>query len=51
MFPVPDAAVVKPLQTSHAANQMAPPKGVSSPNPCKNQVNYELFVKDVSWGV
>ncbi|XP_031960258.1 mitotic checkpoint serine/threonine-protein kinase BUB1 isoform X4 [Corvus moneduloides] len=35
--PLQDAAVVKPLQTSHAANQMAPPKGVSSPNPCKNQ--------------
>ncbi|NWV78677.1 BUB1 kinase, partial [Dasyornis broadbenti] len=35
--PVQDVAVVKPLQTSHAANQMAPPKGVSSPNPCKNQ--------------
>ncbi|XP_066034065.1 mitotic checkpoint serine/threonine-protein kinase BUB1 isoform X4 [Chamaea fasciata] len=35
--PLQDAAVVKPLQTSHAANQMVPPKGVSSPNPCKNQ--------------
>ncbi|NWZ68536.1 BUB1 kinase, partial [Acrocephalus arundinaceus] len=35
--PLQDAAVVKPLQTSHAANQMAPPKGVSNPNPCKNQ--------------
>ncbi|NWV17656.1 BUB1 kinase, partial [Origma solitaria] len=35
--PLQDAAVVKPLQTSHAANQMAPPKGVSGPNPCKNQ--------------
>ncbi|NWW16640.1 BUB1 kinase, partial [Falcunculus frontatus] len=35
--PLQDAAVVKPLQTSHAANQMAPPKGVSSPNPCKSQ--------------
>ncbi|NWH37895.1 BUB1 kinase, partial [Chloropsis hardwickii] len=32
-----DAAVVKPLQTSQAANQMAPPKGVSSPNSCKTQ--------------
>ncbi|NXO66693.1 BUB1 kinase, partial [Phainopepla nitens] len=37
--PVQDAAVVKPLQTSHAANQMAPPKGVSSPNSCKNQLS------------
>ncbi|NWZ37636.1 BUB1 kinase, partial [Brachypodius atriceps] len=46
--PLQDAAVVKPLQTSHAANQMAPPKAISSPNPCKNQVNYELFGKDVS---
>ncbi|NWX54938.1 BUB1 kinase, partial [Promerops cafer] len=46
--PLQDATVVKPLQTSHAANQMAPPKGVSSPNPCKTQVNYELFGKDVS---
>ncbi|NXX27246.1 BUB1 kinase, partial [Nicator chloris] len=46
--PLQDAAVVKPLQTSHAANQMAPPKGVSCPNPCKNQVNDELFGKDVS---
>ncbi|XP_058691746.1 mitotic checkpoint serine/threonine-protein kinase BUB1 [Poecile atricapillus] len=35
--PLQDAVVVKPLQTSHAANQMAPPKGISSPNPCKNQ--------------
>ncbi|KAM7061683.1 mitotic checkpoint serine/threonine-protein kinase BUB1 isoform 2-T2 [Acridotheres tristis] len=35
--PVQDAPVVKPLQTSHAANLMAPPKGVSSPNPCKSQ--------------
>ncbi|NXE96538.1 BUB1 kinase, partial [Menura novaehollandiae] len=35
--PLQDAAVVKPLQTSHAANQMAPQKGVSSFNPCKNQ--------------
>ncbi|NXD02293.1 BUB1 kinase, partial [Certhia familiaris] len=35
--PLQDAAAVKPLQTSHAANQMAPPKGVLSPNPCKNQ--------------
>ncbi|NXU98173.1 BUB1 kinase, partial [Cettia cetti] len=35
--PLQDTAVVKPLQTSHAANQMAPLKGVSSPNPCKNQ--------------
>ncbi|XP_041273127.1 mitotic checkpoint serine/threonine-protein kinase BUB1 [Onychostruthus taczanowskii] len=35
--PLQDAAVVKPLQTSHVANQMAPPKGVSSPNPCKTQ--------------
>ncbi|NXQ45880.1 BUB1 kinase, partial [Catharus fuscescens] len=35
--PLQDAPAVKPLQTSHAANQMAPPKGVSSPNPCKNQ--------------
>ncbi|NXQ56778.1 BUB1 kinase, partial [Anthoscopus minutus] len=35
--PLQDTAVVKPLQTSHAANQMAPPKGVLSPNTCKNQ--------------
>ncbi|NWH87402.1 BUB1 kinase, partial [Aegithalos caudatus] len=35
--PLQDAAVVKPLQTSHAENQMASPKSVSSPNPCKNQ--------------
>ncbi|NXE68121.1 BUB1 kinase, partial [Calcarius ornatus] len=35
--PLQDPAAVKPLQTSHAANQMAPPKGVSSPNPCKTQ--------------
>ncbi|NXA74017.1 BUB1 kinase, partial [Thryothorus ludovicianus] len=35
--PLQAAAVVRPLQTSHAENQMAPPKGVSSPNPCKNQ--------------
>ncbi|NWV09021.1 BUB1 kinase, partial [Ptilonorhynchus violaceus] len=35
--PLQDAAAVKPLQTSHAANQMAPQKGVSSLNPCKNQ--------------
>ncbi|KAL9864774.1 mitotic checkpoint serine/threonine-protein kinase BUB1 isoform 1-T1 [Geothlypis trichas] len=35
--PLQDAAVLKPLQPSHAANQMAPPKGVSSPNPCKTQ--------------
>ncbi|NWV63556.1 BUB1 kinase, partial [Malurus elegans] len=35
--PLPDAAVIKPLQTSHAANQMTPPKGVLSPNACKNQ--------------
>ncbi|NXU12591.1 BUB1 kinase, partial [Pardalotus punctatus] len=41
--PLQDAAVIKPLQTSHAANQMAPPKGSqSSPTPCKTQVNYEL---------
>ncbi|KAF1483918.1 Mitotic checkpoint serine/threonine-protein kinase BUB1, partial [Eudyptula minor novaehollandiae] len=35
------AAVIKPLQTSHAANQMVPQKGVSNPNDpaytCKNQ--------------
>ncbi|XP_062346741.1 mitotic checkpoint serine/threonine-protein kinase BUB1 [Cinclus cinclus] len=36
-LPLQDAPVVKPLQTSHAANQMGPPKGVSSPNPCKSQ--------------
>ncbi|NXT61054.1 BUB1 kinase, partial [Chaetops frenatus] len=48
-FSDPDAGAVKPLQTSHAANQMAPPKGVSSPTPCKSQVNYELLGKDVSW--
>ncbi|NWY27533.1 BUB1 kinase, partial [Pheucticus melanocephalus] len=35
--PLQDAGVLKPLQPSHAANQMAPPKGVSSPNPCKTQ--------------
>ncbi|XP_053829806.1 mitotic checkpoint serine/threonine-protein kinase BUB1 [Vidua macroura] len=35
--PFQDTAVVNPLQTSHATNQMAPPKGVSSPNPCKIQ--------------
>ncbi|NXF24194.1 BUB1 kinase, partial [Rhodinocichla rosea] len=35
--PLQDPAAVKPLQPSHAANQMAPPKGVSSPNPCKTQ--------------
>ncbi|NXP21821.1 BUB1 kinase, partial [Scytalopus superciliaris] len=34
---VQGAAVVKPLQTSHAENQMAPQKGVSNINPCKNQ--------------
>ncbi|NXK98026.1 BUB1 kinase, partial [Formicarius rufipectus] len=37
VFPVPGAAVVKPLQTSHAENQMAPQKGVANVNPCKNQ--------------
>ncbi|NXM77873.1 BUB1 kinase, partial [Serilophus lunatus] len=31
------APVVKPLQTSHAVNQMAPQKEVSTVNPCKNQ--------------
>ncbi|NWY68733.1 BUB1 kinase, partial [Erithacus rubecula] len=46
--PLQDAPVVKPLQTSHAANLMAPPKGVSSTNPCKNQVNDGFFGKDVS---
>ncbi|KAF1609227.1 UNVERIFIED_CONTAM: Mitotic checkpoint serine/threonine-protein kinase BUB1, partial [Eudyptes pachyrhynchus] len=39
--PLQGAAVIKPLQTSHAANQMAPQKGVSNPNDpayaCKNQ--------------
>ncbi|NXU94009.1 BUB1 kinase, partial [Xiphorhynchus elegans] len=35
--PLQGAAVVKPLQTSHAENQMAPQKGVSNVNPCKNQ--------------
>ncbi|KAM6298325.1 mitotic checkpoint serine/threonine-protein kinase BUB1 [Aegotheles albertisi] len=39
--PLQGAAVVKPLQTSHAANQMAPQKGVSNlTDPayaCKNQ--------------
>ncbi|NXN09021.1 BUB1 kinase, partial [Indicator maculatus] len=39
--PLQDAAVIKPLQTSHAANQMAPRKGVSNLNDqvyaCKNQ--------------
>ncbi|XP_010132131.1 PREDICTED: mitotic checkpoint serine/threonine-protein kinase BUB1, partial [Buceros rhinoceros silvestris] len=39
--PLQGAAVVKPLQTSHAANQMAPPRGVPNPNDpacaCKNQ--------------
>ncbi|XP_077638128.1 mitotic checkpoint serine/threonine-protein kinase BUB1 [Lonchura striata] len=35
--PSQDTAVVKPLQTSHAANQMAPPKGGLSPNLCKTQ--------------
>ncbi|KAK4823384.1 hypothetical protein QYF61_001739 [Mycteria americana] len=39
--PLQGAAVVKPLQTSHAANQMAPRKGVSNLNDpayaCKNQ--------------
>ncbi|KAF1444174.1 Mitotic checkpoint serine/threonine-protein kinase BUB1, partial [Pygoscelis papua] len=39
--PLQGAAVTKPLQTSHAANQMAPRKGVSNPNDpvyaCKNQ--------------
>ncbi|NXF78830.1 BUB1 kinase, partial [Sclerurus mexicanus] len=35
--PLQGAAVVKPLQTSHAENQMAPQKGVSVVNPCKNQ--------------
>ncbi|NWR17505.1 BUB1 kinase, partial [Emberiza fucata] len=47
--PLQDAAVLKPLQPSHAANQMAPPKGVSSPNPCKTQVNHEFSGRDVSW--
>ncbi|NWY91843.1 BUB1 kinase, partial [Loxia curvirostra] len=46
--PLQDPAAVKPLQTSHAANQMAPPKGVSSPNPCKAQVKHELLGRDVS---
>uniref|UniRef100_A0A8C0FJ12 BUB1 mitotic checkpoint serine/threonine kinase n=1 Tax=Bubo bubo TaxID=30461 RepID=A0A8C0FJ12_BUBBB len=39
--PLQGAAVLKPLQTSHAANQMAPRKGVSNLNDpvytCKNQ--------------
>ncbi|KAF1578870.1 Mitotic checkpoint serine/threonine-protein kinase BUB1, partial [Eudyptes moseleyi] len=39
--PLQGAAVIKPLQTSHAANQMAPQKGVSGPNDpayaCKSQ--------------
>ncbi|NWU54534.1 BUB1 kinase, partial [Dromas ardeola] len=39
--PLQGAAVIKPLQTSHAANQMAPRKDVSSLNDsvsaCKNQ--------------
>ncbi|NWX41016.1 BUB1 kinase, partial [Steatornis caripensis] len=39
--PLQGAAVIKPLQTSHAANQMAPQKGVSNLNDpgyaCKNQ--------------
>ncbi|KFP09609.1 Mitotic checkpoint serine/threonine-protein kinase BUB1, partial [Egretta garzetta] len=39
--PSQGAAVIKPLQTSHAANQMAPQKGVSNLNDpmhaCKNQ--------------
>ncbi|XP_010003306.1 PREDICTED: mitotic checkpoint serine/threonine-protein kinase BUB1 [Chaetura pelagica] len=39
--PLPGAAVIKPLQTSHAANQMAPRKSVSNLNDtvhaCKNQ--------------
>ncbi|NXS43526.1 BUB1 kinase, partial [Balaeniceps rex] len=39
--PLQGAAVIKPLQTSHAANQMAPRKGVSNLNDpayaCKNQ--------------
>ncbi|XP_056344618.1 mitotic checkpoint serine/threonine-protein kinase BUB1 isoform X2 [Oenanthe melanoleuca] len=35
--PLQDAPVVKPLQTSNAANLLAPPKSVSNPNPCKNQ--------------
>uniref|UniRef100_A0A672TR57 BUB1 mitotic checkpoint serine/threonine kinase n=1 Tax=Strigops habroptila TaxID=2489341 RepID=A0A672TR57_STRHB len=39
--PLQGAAVIKPLQTSHAANQMAPQKSVSNSNDpayaCKNQ--------------
>ncbi|KAM6355902.1 mitotic checkpoint serine/threonine-protein kinase BUB1 [Podargus strigoides] len=39
--PLQGAAVIKPLQTSHAANQMTPQKGVSNLNDpvytCKNQ--------------
>ncbi|NXD73232.1 BUB1 kinase, partial [Eolophus roseicapillus] len=39
--PLQGAAVIKPLQTSHAANQMAPQKSVSNNNDpayaCKNQ--------------
>ncbi|NXG15911.1 BUB1 kinase, partial [Grallaria varia] len=35
--PLQGAGGVKPLQTSHAENQMAPQKGVANVNPCKNQ--------------
>ncbi|KFW06026.1 Mitotic checkpoint serine/threonine-protein kinase BUB1, partial [Eurypyga helias] len=39
--PLQGTAVIKPLQTSHAANQMAPQKGVLNRNdpayPCRNQ--------------
>ncbi|NWU74354.1 BUB1 kinase, partial [Onychorhynchus coronatus] len=35
--PLQGAAVVKPLQTSNAMNQMAPQKEDSNVNPCKNQ--------------
>ncbi|NWW70443.1 BUB1 kinase, partial [Climacteris rufus] len=44
--PLQDAAVVKPLQTSHAANQMAPQKDVHSLNPCKNQVHCHELSKN-----
>ncbi|NXX47492.1 BUB1 kinase, partial [Tricholaema leucomelas] len=46
--PVQDAVTIKPLQISHAANQMAPRKGVSSLNDpvyaCKNQVTYVTYI-------
>ncbi|NXJ69969.1 BUB1 kinase, partial [Rostratula benghalensis] len=50
--PLQGAAVIKPLQTSHAANQMAPQRDISTLNDpmyaCKNQVMIKLLRSNLS---